>query len=147
MDHTGGAPMTAIADRWPALPYAEWKETCATLHLWTQIVGKIRLSRTPWLNHSWHVPLYVSARGLSTSLIPCESCSFEIEFDFIDHQVEISVTGGERRRVALRPRTVADFHTQMLSSLAELGIPVTINDYPCEIPGAIRFPLDQDHAA
>lgn len=132
---------------WPDLPYAAWRPTADTLHLWTQIVGKIRLARTPWLNHSWHSPLYVSARGLSTSLIPCGSRSFEIEFDFNDHQLEISVTSGERRQVALRPRTVADFHAQMLSSLAELGIPATINDYPCEIPGAIRFPLDHDHTA
>jgi hypothetical protein len=91
--------------------------------------------------------LYVSARGLSTSLIPFGSRSFEIEFDFNRHQLEIAMTGGKHRQVALRPRTVADFHAEVLSALAELGIPVTINDYPCEISGAIRFPLDQNHAA
>jgi hypothetical protein len=132
---------------WPSLPYAAWRDTADTLHLWTQIVGKIRLAQTPWLNHSWHVPLYVSARGLGTSLIPFGSRSFEIEFDFNAHQLNIVVTGGEHRQVALRPRTVADFHANVLAALAELRIPVAINDYPCELPGAVRFPLDQEHAA
>jgi hypothetical protein len=132
---------------WPGLPYAAWRDTANTLHLWTQIVGKIRLAQTPWLNHSWHVPLYVSARGLSTSLIPFGSRSFEIEFDFNAHQLNVVLIGGEHRQVALRPRTVADFHGDVLAALAELGIPVAINDYPCEIAGAIRFPLDLEHAA
>ena len=132
---------------WPGLPYAAWQDTAHTLQLWTQIVGKIRLALTPWLNHSWHVPLYVSARGLGTSLIPFGSRSFEIEFDFNAHQLNIAVTGGDHRQVALRPRTVADFHENVLAAVAELGIQVTINDYPCEIAGAIRFPLDQEHAA
>jgi hypothetical protein len=138
---------SASESPWPALPYAAWRDTATTLHLWTQVVGKIRLSRTPWLNHTWHVPLYVTSRGLGTSLIPAGARPFEMEFDFNRHQLEISVAGGERRQVALRPRTVADFHAEVLSALAELGIPVAINDYPCEIPGAIRFSLDQDHAA
>jgi hypothetical protein len=138
---------SASESPWPALRYSAWQDTAATLQLWTQIVGKIRLSRAPWLNHSWHVPLYVSSRGLRTSLIPFEPRSFEIEFDFNVHQLEISVTGGERRQVALRPRTVADFHAEVLAALAELGIAVTIDDYPCEIPDAIRFPEDRVHAA
>jgi Family of unknown function (DUF5996) len=132
---------------WPGLGYAAWRDTAATLQLWTQIVGKIRLSQTPWLNHSWHVPLYVSARGLSTSLIPFGSRSFEIEFDFNRHQLGIVVTGGERRQVELRPRTVADFHAEVLSALAELNIAVSISDYPCEIADAIRFSVDRDHVA
>ena len=132
---------------WPALPYSAWRDTATTLHLWCQIVGKIRLSEAPWINHSWHVPLYVSVRGLSTSLIPLGSRSFEFEFDFNGHQLEISMTGSESRQIALRPRTVANFYAEVLSALAELGISVYINDYPCEISGAIRFPLDQDHAA
>jgi hypothetical protein len=132
---------------WPGLAYAAWRDTAMTLQLWTQIIGKIRLSQTPWLNHSWHVPLYVSARGLSTSLIPCGPRSFEIEFDFNRHQLDIAVTRGKGRQVELRPRTVADFYAEVVSALAELGIPVSINEYPCEIADAIRFPLDRDHAA
>ncbi len=132
---------------WPRLPYAAWRETAETIRLWTQIVGKIRLSQAPWLNHSWHVPLYVSTRGLRTSLVPYGSRSFEIEFDFNAHLLDITVTGGERRQVPLRPQTVADFYAAVMSALAELGISVAISDYPCEIAGAIRFPLDQVHAA
>lgn len=132
---------------WPQLQYAAWRETAATLHLWTQVVGKIRLSQTPWLNHSWHVPLYVTARGLSTSLIPHGSRSFEIEFDFNAHQLTIAVSDGARRQVALRPQTVAEFHAAVLAALADLGIAIVINDYPCEIEGAIRFAEDRVHAA
>ena len=122
-------------DAWPDLPYPAWKETCATLHLWTQIVGKIRLARTPWLNHSWHVPLYVTARGLTTSPIPDGQRSFEIAFDFHDHVLDITTSGGARSRTTLEPRTVADFYRVVMSGLGELGIPVSINELPCEIPG------------
>src|SRR5262245_5688868 len=94
---------------WPALPYSEWKDTCTTLHLWTQIVGKIRLASTPWLNHGWHVPLYVTARGLSTSPIPCGTRAFEITFDFTTHALDIEVSDGARRQIDLRPQTVAAF--------------------------------------
>src|SRR5688572_13882694 len=112
MDHTGGAPMTEIADRWPALPYAEWKETCATLQLWTQIVGKIRLARTPWLNHSWHVTLYVTARGLTTSPVPVDADgarTFQIDFDFIDHVLWLRTSDDHFRQIVLKPMTVAEF--------------------------------------
>jgi len=141
--------MTASAPHhaWPDLPYHAWKETCATLHLWTQIAGKIRLARTPWLNHSWHVPLYVTARGLTTSAIPDGSGSFEIAFDFNDHVLEIATSGGAGRRIALKPRTVADFYGAVMSALHDMGIDARINDLPCEIPGAMHFSRDRTHAA
>ncbi len=142
-------PMTATAphDAWPALPYAAWRDTCATLHLWTQVVGKIRLAQTPWLNHSWHVPLYVTARGLGTSPIPHGSRFLELSFDFIDHALDIATSDGARRRIALRPRTVADFHRSVMAALDELGLPVRIDERPCEIPAAIPFSQDRTHAA
>lgn len=124
---------------WPSVPLAAWRDTRDTLHLWTQIVGKIRLAKTPWLNHGWHVVLYVSPRGLTTSAIPHGSRSFEIEFDFILHTLEIRSDDGEMRRIELVPRTVADFYTAVMTALRELRLPVTINDLPSEIAGAIRF--------
>ena len=132
---------------WPELLYPAWRETCTTLHLWTQIVGKIRLSQTPWLNHSWHVPLYVTARGLTTSLIPYRSRPFELIFDFEEHVLEISVPSVTRQRIPLRPQAVADFHERLLGTLAELDINVTIRDLPCEIEGAIPFGIDRVHSA
>jgi hypothetical protein len=132
---------------WPDLPYEAWKETCATLHLWTQIVGKIRLSFTPWLNHSWHVPLYVTARGLTTSPIPFRGGAFEIAFDFNEGMLRIAASEGAARQIALVPRTVADFHALVLSSLGELGIPARITDMPCEIPDAVPFSRDRVHGA
>src|SRR5258708_7109980 len=135
------------AHRWPELPYAHWKETRDTLHLWTQVVGKIRLALTPWLNHSWHVVLYVDTRGLRTSPIPCGSRSFELVFDFTEHVLEMTTSDGGRRRIALEPRTVADFHQAVLSGLAQLGIRVAIDDRPCEIAGAIPFSRDRTHGA
>jgi hypothetical protein len=128
---------------WPALPYSEWRDTWSTLHLWTQIVGKIRLAQTPWVNHGWHVPLYVTARGLTTSPIPFGPRVFELTFDFIQHVLRIEVSTGGEGRVPLRARSVADFMTEVMKALATLGIGVAINDRPCEIPGAI--PLSQDH--
>jgi Family of unknown function (DUF5996) len=132
---------------WPELPYAAWRETCATLHLWTQIVGKIRLAQTPWLNHGWHVALYVTSRGLTTSPIPHGSRTFEIEFDLLRHALVIDVSDGASRRIPLEPCTVADFHATVTSALDELGIPVRIKDYPCEIAGAKRFSEDRIHCA
>jgi len=132
---------------WPELPYSAWHETCATLHLWTQIIGKIRLAQTPWLNHSWHVALYVTSRGLTTSPIPHGSRTFEIEFDFLRHVLAIDVSDGASRRIPLEPRTVADFHAAVTSALEELGIPVRITDYPCEVAGAKRFSEDRAHFA
>ena len=132
---------------WPELSLAAWKETCATLQLWTQIVGKIRLAQTPWLNHSWHVPLYVTARGLTTSPVPHGSRVFEMHFDFLDHVLRIDTADGARRGIALKPRTVADFHAAVMHALAELELPVTITDYPCEIAGAVALSTDGVHAA
>jgi hypothetical protein len=132
---------------WPALPYLAWRDTYSTLHLWTQIVGKIRLAQTPWLNHSWHVPLYVTARGLTTSPIPFGSRVFELTFDFIEHALLIDVSDGGRARLALRPQSVADFRSELMKALAGLGIVISINDYPCEIPGAVEFSRDHSHVS
>jgi hypothetical protein len=133
--------------QWPQLPYASWRDTCATLQLWTQIAGKIRLSRTPWLNHSWHVPLYLNARGLTTSPIPYGARVFELRFDFIAHELAIDVSDGQSRRLALRPQSVADFYSQTMQLLSELGIAVAIHELPCEIAGAVPFSRDRAHAA
>jgi Family of unknown function (DUF5996) len=132
---------------WPKLPLAAWKDTYATLHLWTQIVGKIRLMQTPWLNHSWHVVLYVTARGLTTSMIPYGNRAFQIDFDFIDHALRISTSGGTRKEVQLYPRAVADFYAEVMRSLAELGFDIRINEMPNEIPDAIPFSSDHIHAS
>ena len=132
---------------WPELNYDAWRDTRDTLQLWTQIVGKIRMKQTPWLNHSWHVVLYVTARGLSTSPIPHGSRSFDIQFDFLEHVLEITVSDGGQRRLALRPQSVADFYGAVMAALAELGVAVAINEKPCEIAGATAFSQDRLHAA
>src|ERR1700704_6468751 len=102
---------------WPELPTAQWRETCETLQLWTQIVGKIRLVRSPWLNHSWHVALYVAARGLTTSPIPDGTRTFQIDFDFIDHDLRIATSDGARRQFALAGKSVATFYTTIMAAL------------------------------
>jgi Family of unknown function (DUF5996) len=132
---------------WPELPYAAWKDTCATLHLWTQIVGKIRLAQTPWLNHSWHVVLYVTPRGLTTSQIPYGDRAFELEFDFLRHVLAISTDDGSHKDVGLYPRSVADFYAGVMQALSGLGIDVRIHEMPNEIPDALPFSQDQVHAA
>jgi len=124
---------------WPELPTAAWRETYATLHLWTQIIGKIRLVRSPWLNHSWHVALYVTARGLTTSPIPDGVRTFQINLDFIDHTLRISTSDGATRRLALPGLSVARFYTEVMAALAELGIHIAIDDMPNELPDPIRF--------
>src|SRR5665213_1094839 len=130
---------------WPPLPYAEWADTRAALHLWTQVVGKIRLARTPWLNHSWHVTLYVTARGLSTGLIPAGGRSFQIDFDFIDHVLLIRNSDGNARQIALKPMTVTDFYAAVLAALKALSLDVKISPMPCEIPDAVPFDKDTAH--
>jgi len=130
---------------WPDLPFTDWSETAYTLHMWTQIVGKIRLSQTPWTNHSWHVPLYVTARGLSTSPIPYGGRAFEINFDFLDHQLNIQSNNDVQRLVPLAPRTVSDFYRAVLENLHELGIDISIYTTPSEIANAVPFELDTDH--
>ncbi len=136
-----------MTEAWPDLPYGAWRETCSTLQLWTQIVGKIRLAQTPWVNHSWHVPLYVTVRGLSTSPIPHGHRCFDIAFDFIDHVLLITTDDGGRRELPLQPRTVAAFHAAVMSALDDLGLPVRINDMPNEIVDAVPFTQDRRHAA
>jgi hypothetical protein len=132
---------------WPAIPYPAWRPTCETLHLWTQIVGKIRLRLTPWLNHSWHVPLYVTARGLSSAVIPYKGEGFEIGFDFIDHVLDIETSTGRRWRMPLVPQPVCDFYAAVMKALGDLGIEVQITELPCEIPGATLFSADREHAS
>ena len=139
--------MSPSAAAWPELPYAAWKETYATLHLWTQIVGKVRLALTPWLNHSWHVTLYVTARGLSTGPMPTDGRELEIEFDFLDHVLWLRTTDGHFRQIMLRPVSVAEFYGEVMHALSALGVAVRINEMPSEIPDAIRFSADRTHAA
>ncbi len=134
-------------DSWPELPYEAWRETAATLHLWTQIAGKVRLSLTPWVNHSWQVPLYVSARGLTTSPIPYQGEVIELEFDFLHHRLLGRSSRGEEGAFALEPQTVADFYRQVRELLRGLGVAVSINEHPAELPDAIPFPRDRTHAA
>jgi hypothetical protein len=132
---------------WPELPTAAWRETYETLHLWTQIVGKIRLARAPWLNHSWHVALYVTARGLTTSPIPDGTRTFQIDFDFVDHALRISTSDGAQRQFALAGKSVASFYAAIMAELAQLGIHVAINEMPSELPGPICFSQDVQHAS
>src|SRR4051794_17139693 len=132
---------------WPALDYSEWRESCATLQLWTQIVGKIRLALGPWINPSWGVTLYVTARGLTTSLIPYGSRGFEIEFDFIRHELRITTAEGDERVVMLQPQSVANFYREVMGALRELAIEVQINLKPNETMEAIPFDRDEKHAA
>jgi hypothetical protein len=132
---------------WPDLPTAAWRQTYATLHLWTQIIGKIRLVRTPWLNHSWHIALYVTARGLTTSPIQDGAGTFQIDLDFIDHALRISTSDGTTREFALAGHSVASFYAAVMTALAELGIHVVIDEMPNELPDPIRFSQDKQHAS
>jgi hypothetical protein len=131
-------------DAWPSLPVAKWKDTYETLHMWTQIVGKVRLKLSPFVNHWWEAALYVTPRGLTSSAIPFGSRSFEIAFDFTDDVLTIETDDGRRRALALAPRSVADFHGELVSLLASLGIQVAIDLEPKEVPDPI--PFDRDHA-
>jgi Family of unknown function (DUF5996) len=137
--------MSILQDAWPALPFAEWSETCATLHMWTQIVGKIRLVQTPWTNHSWHVTLYLTARGLTTSPIPYGLHAFEIDFDFIDHELHIKKSDGARRTLKLQPQPVAAFYEAVMKALSAIELPVKIDLLPNEIENPIRFDQDKEH--
>ncbi len=135
------------ANDWPPLPYAPWKDAYATLHLWTQVVGKIRLAQTPWTNHSWHVALQLTARGLGTGPMPHGGRSFQIEFDFIAHQLLVQCSDGSTRSLPLRAQPVADFHRELMATLADMGLAVRIHPMPNEIPDAIPFDRDHTHAA
>ena len=132
---------------WPELPTAAWRETYATLHLWTQIVGKIRLAKSPWLNHSWHVALYVTPRGLTTSPVPDGNRTFQIDFDFFDHALRISTSDGAHRQFALAGLSVASFYAATLAALGELDIAVSIDEMPNELPDPVRFSVDTAHAS
>jgi len=136
----------AFADRtWPTLTLADWADTRDTLHLWTQIVGKVRLALSPMMNHWWQVPLYVSSRGLTTSLMHAPGTALEIEFDFIDHVLVLRTSAGTERAVVLEPRTVADFYASTMGALAELSVPVAILPQPQEVVAAIPFEDDVVH--
>jgi hypothetical protein len=128
---------------WPALPLPQWQDTCATLHMWTQVVGKVRLALCAHLNHWWEVPLYVNARGLTTSPMPYPPWSIEVQFDFIDHRLDILTNDGRTKTLPLVPRSVAEFYAEFMDLLHSLGIAVKIWPMPVEIPNPIRF--DQDH--
>jgi hypothetical protein len=132
---------------WPSLRVSDWTPTRETLHMWTQIIGKIRMANAPLLNHWWQVTLYVSARGLTTSAIPYRSGAFEIEFDFIAHRLDIRTSNGDTRSLPLRPMTVADFYAQVLDLLDQLGIEAEIRPHPNEVDPAIPFAEDTLHAS
>jgi hypothetical protein len=132
---------------WPELPYDEWKDTCKTLHMWTQIVGKIRLAQTAWVNHGWNVCLYVTAHGLTTSPIPYEGRTFEIDFDFVRHQLRVQTSDGAGESFPLEPRSVADFYRALFACLGRLGIHVKIVPSPNEVAEPIPFERDLAHRA
>lgn len=132
---------------WPSLLLAEWQETYQTLHLWTQIIGKIRMALAPQVNHWWHSTLYVTPRGLTTSTIPYKTGNFQINFDFLDHQLRIETSDGMTKIIALAPRSVADFYQAVMSTLSAIGIDVQIWTVPQEVAEPIPFEQDHKHAA
>src|SRR6266436_1039203 len=132
---------------WPALPLSSWKDTCATLHMWTQMVGKVRLALTPLVNHWWNVPLYVSSRGLTTSQMPYRDRALELRFDFIDHQLVLQSSDGVHKTLPLAPRSVADFYQQFMAMLRSAGFDIKIWKMPVEIPDPIPFDQDRVHAS
>jgi len=136
-----------MTEGWPALPFEAWRPTCDTLHMWTQIVGKVRLALAPPVNHWWQVPLYVSARGLTTTAIPYQNRSFEIEFDFLSHVLAIRTCEGDTRTVKLEPKSVAVFYAEFMVALASLGLSVRIWTMPQEFDDPIPFDKDTTHAA
>ena len=143
-------PSTPDVDQpqcWPPLPLDSWKDTYATLHLWTQMVGKVRLRLTPLVNHWWNVPLYVSARGLTTSQIPYGDLAFELRFDFIRHQLVLESSDGLVKTMPLAPRSVADFYQEFIALLRSADIEVKIWEMPAEIPNPIPFDQDRVHAS
>jgi hypothetical protein len=134
-------------ERWPALPYEAWKDTYATVHMWTQVVGKIALAHAPRLNHSWGIAFQVTSRGLATRLLSHGRRSFSIEFDFVDHQLIIHESDGASRTLALVPKTVADFYRDVMAALRDMALPVKVWPMPVEIPSPIRFDEDTVHAS
>jgi hypothetical protein len=132
---------------WPELPLTEWADTYETLHMWTQIVGKIRAAHTPLVNHWWNVTLYVTPRGLTTWTMFYAGRPFQIDFDFVDHRLIITTSGGIGASIALKPRSVADFYQEVMGALGSLGIPTKIRTLPDEVPKPIAFELDHEHAS
>ncbi|MGA8270453.1 MAG: DUF5996 family protein [Candidatus Sulfotelmatobacter sp.] len=132
---------------WPELPLDDWRDTYATLHMWTQIVGKVRLALSPRVNHWWEVPLYVNARGLTTSAIPYADGIFEIQFDFIEHTLNIQTSWGSSKTLPLKPQSVADFYAAFMAALRSLNIEVKIWPVPVEVPSPVRFENDTQHAS
>jgi hypothetical protein len=141
-----GLPHRSLrSEHWPSLALDAWQDTCTTLHMWTQVVGKIRLVQTPFVNHSWHATLYLTARGLTTSPIPYGERTFQIDFDFIDHRLLINTSDGAAKTMALKPRSVVDFYQELFSILRQLGLAVTIHASPNEVIEAIPFDQDRVH--
>jgi hypothetical protein len=136
-----------MTQAWPDIPFHAWKDTCATLHLWVQIVGKYRLARTPWVNHSWHATLYVTPRGLTTSPIPAGDRNVAFDFDFVEHRLIGSVSDGARQSFALEPMTVADFYGRFLALTDALGVRAKFSGKPNEVADAIPFAQDTTHAS
>jgi hypothetical protein len=138
---------TARPESWPALPLEAWQDTRDTVHMWTQVVGKVRLALSPLINHWWEVPFYISARGLTTSAIPYNRGVFEAEFDFLDHNLVIRTSEGSSKTIRLAPRSVADFYQEFMSALGSLGIEVKIWHMPVEVPNPIAFDRDTQHVS
>jgi hypothetical protein len=138
---------TARPESWPALPLEAWQDTRDTVHMWTQVVGKVRLALSPLINHWWEVPFYISARGLTTSAIPYNRGVFEAEFDFLDHNLVIRTSEGSSKTIRLAPRSVADFYQEFMSALGSLGIEVKIWHMPVEVPNPIAFDQDTQHVS
>jgi hypothetical protein len=136
-----------MTERWPDIPYESWKDSCATLHLWMQIVGKYRLARTPWVNHSWHATFYVTPRGLTTSPIPADDRSAQFDFDFVDHQLIGTLDNGTTEVLPLLPMTVADFYTRFLALTDRLGVRTKIHGSPNEVPDPVPFEQDTIHGS
>jgi hypothetical protein len=138
--------MDSAVKIWPHLSYPTWRTTLTTLQLWAQVIGKVRLTLTPWINHSWQVPLYVTARGLGTGPVPFGHEIFEAEFDFIGHSLLFRTSEGAERAMALRPQPVADFYRHVLDLLKQIGVSVSINEFPNEVANPIAFSSDRVHS-
>src|SRR6266571_2814241 len=145
MESTSKTHQRERAESWPALPYEAWKDTYETLHMWTQVVGKIRLARMPWLNHTWHVTLYPSASGLTTGRMPYGDEAFEIDFDFIAHELNIRTSRGDQGVIQLVPMSVAEFYGSVMEALKAFHIPVSIYRKPAEVENQLPFDEDDVH--
>ncbi len=141
------ATATEFSGDWPPLPLKEWENTCATLHMWTQMAGKVRLELTPLVNQYWNVALYVNSRGLTTSAIPYAGATFEVQFDFIDHKLVVTTSSGAIQSIELAPKSVAEFYAEFMGLLRTLGIAVKIWPMPVEVANPIRFDQDRTHAS